>query len=247
MKGAFQTRGLVLRCTDYSETSQIVRVFTRDHGIIDLLAKGSRRPTRASSSFPSPFDLAGWYDLNFRQRGSDLHLATESRLVEGFDHLRSHLPSWIDAMFALDLLRQMFTPGDPHPEILKETLQYLKLLGLGQGRRRLRVHYLQSLLQASGVLPDWDRCSECEEKIDGDSRMQVPAGLLCGECPISSSGHDLAGRTRNYLSSDRRMEWGQVPSWEVPGGEMEEAWELLRSLLLHHLERPPRSLRYLRV
>jgi len=153
MKGAFRTRGLVLHCTDFSETSQIVRVFTRDHGIVDVLAKGSRRPARASSSFPSPFDLGGWYDLNFRIRSTQLHLATESRLVEGFDHLRGNIGVWLEAVFALDLLRTLFSPGDPHPELLKESLQYLKLLGHGLGRRRLRNHFLQSLLGASGVLP----------------------------------------------------------------------------------------------
>ena len=247
MKGAFRTRGLVLHCTDFSETSQIVRVFTRDHGIVDVLAKGSRRPARASSSFPSPFDLGGWYDLNFRIRSTQLHLATESRLVEGFDHLRGNIGVWLEAVFALDLLRTLFSPGDPHPELLKESLQYLKLLGHGRGRRRLRNHFLQSLLGASGILPNWNRCNECEEAIEGSAEVIIPAGLVCAGCSGSPSLHRVDATTRNYLACDWTREWGLVPSWEVPPEAVQAGWDLLRSLLLHHLERPPRSLRYLRV
>ncbi|MGE4618271.1 MAG: DNA repair protein RecO [Planctomycetota bacterium] len=247
MKGAFRTRALVLRCTDFSETSQIIRVFTRDQGVLDMLAKGSRRPARASSSFPSPFDLAGWYDLNYRVRGSDLHLATEARLVEGFDHLRRDLAAWLDATFALDLLRNFFTQGDPHPELLREVLQYLKLLGYDQGRRRLRNRFLQAVLQANGVLPRWDRCSECEIEIAGEAFLQIPSGLLCRSCTGSTENPFLDQSTRAYLAADCGREWGLVPSWEVPSREVELGWNLLRSLLVHHLERPPRSLRYLRV
>ena len=247
MKRAFRTRGLVLRCTDFSETSQIVRVFTRDQGIIDMLAKGSRRPARSSSAFSSPFDLAGWYDLNYRSRGTDLHLATEARLVEGFDHLRHHLPSWIDASFALDLLRNLFSPGDPHPDLLREVLGYLKLLGYGRGRRRLRNRFLQSVLRESGVLPCWDRCSECEEQIQAGANLRIPFGLVCSSCDTCEATTLLDETTRAYLAADCGREWGLVPSWEVPSREVEIAWNLLKSLLLHHLERPPRSLRYLRV
>ncbi|MEE2883728.1 MAG: DNA repair protein RecO [Planctomycetota bacterium] len=247
MKGVFRTRALVLRCTDFSETSQVIRVFTRDQGILDMLAKGSRRPARASSAFPSPFDLAGWYDLNYRARGTDLHLATEAQLVEGFDHLRRDLPSWLDATFVLDVLRNFFSPGDPHPDLLREVLQYLKLLEHGQGRRRLRNRFLQSALHASGVLPRWDCCSECEREIDTGAYLGIPSGLICSFCAGSTEGQFIDPRVRAYLAADSGREWGLVPSWEVPPREVDAAWNLLKSLLLHHLERPPRSLRYLRV
>ncbi len=246
MKRDFRTRGLVLRCIDFSETSQIIRVFTRDQGILDMLAKGSRRPVRSSSSFSSPFDIAGWYDLNYRARGTDLHLATEARLVEGFDHLRRNLSAWIDASFALDLLRNSFSPGDPHPDLLREVLQYLKLLGYGRGRRRLRNRFVQSVLQESGVLPRWDHCSECDAEIQTGASLRIPFGLICSSCDAPEGVSALDQSTRAYLAADCRREWGLVPSWEVPSREVEIAWNLLRSLLLHHLERPPRSLRYLR-
>ena len=108
------TRGLVVRWIPYSNTSQIVHLFTRDQGLVSLLAKGALRQGRRSSSFPVPFDLAGWYDIVYRDRSGELGLATEARLIEGFDHLRRSLPAHVEACFALELMRKLVHLRPPH-------------------------------------------------------------------------------------------------------------------------------------
>ena len=97
-----RTRGWVLRQIPYSNTSQVVTVFTRDQGIITLMAKGSMSLSRRSSSFPAPFDVTGWYDLVYRTRKEGMMLATEARLIEGFRHLRSDMSCYLEATFAVD-------------------------------------------------------------------------------------------------------------------------------------------------
>ena len=39
----------------YSETSQIVRIFSQNYGRVDLIAKGSKRPKSKFRSFLQPF------------------------------------------------------------------------------------------------------------------------------------------------------------------------------------------------
>ncbi len=251
MKGSFRTRGLVLRTTDYSETSQVIRVFAREHGVLDLLAKGARRPARNSSSFHAPFDPGSWYDINFRKKGGELHLATEARLVEGFRHLREDLPAWLDATLAMDLMRTLFTPGDPHDALLRESLQYFKLLSAGQGRRRLRNRFMHCILSASGLQPSWESCVGCERSLEDSSEdppsFQLPSGFFCRSCSSAGGAISVDHALLNYLRADSRQEWGRVPTWEVPNEVVLKGWDILSSLVLHHLERPPRSLRYLRV
>lgn len=246
MATTVSTRGLVLRSVDYSETSQIVSFFTRDEGIVDLLAKGSRRPIRASSSFSSPFDLSGWYDLVYRKRRGSLYLATEGRLIEGFSHLRGDLECWLDANLALEILGKAFTRGDPHPELLRGTLSYLKLLSVGKGRHLLRNRFLAEILLASGISTDWSRCCDCEIGDGVDLvALRVPSGPVCRDCRgVSDSPRDRA--TFSYLASNASIPFDRVPGWEVPADATADGWDLLRLLLLDHLERPPRSLRYLR-
>lgn len=240
------TRGLVLRRVDWSETSQIVTVDTRDRGIVDLLAKGSRRAARRSSSFAEPLDLAGWYDIVYRTRTGDLHLATEARLVEGFRHLRTELPAWIEACFALEVLRTAFTPGDPHPELLRGTLSYLKLLGVGRGRTALRCRFVMDVLLASGVAPRYERCALCRKPLgSGGSHWHAPAALHCDECR-GTGDRPFPEAARRVLLDLAGQPWGNLPAADLPPVALGEVWQRLREGLVHHLERPPRSLRYLR-
>ena len=43
-----------MRTTDYSETSQVVHFFTRETGVVSLIAKGTKRPKSKSGG---PIDL----------------------------------------------------------------------------------------------------------------------------------------------------------------------------------------------
>src|SRR4029079_6690100 len=49
-------QAICLRVTDFSETSQIVGMFTREHGLVPLIAKGSKR-TSKKSTMSGPLDL----------------------------------------------------------------------------------------------------------------------------------------------------------------------------------------------
>jgi hypothetical protein len=42
------------------------------------------------------------------------------------------------------------------------------------------------------------------------------------------------------------LPWGSLPSEEIPAGLLAEAWSRLADAILSHLERAPRTLRYLR-
>ncbi len=239
------TRALVLRRLDYSESSQIVTVDTRDLGIVDLLARGSRREARRGSSFAEPLDLGGWYDIVYRARSGDLGLATEARLIEGFPRLRDDLSAWLEACFALEVLRASFTAGDPHPELLRGTLSFLKLLAVGKGRLALRVRFLHELLYASGVAPGWEHCAGCRRPLTDRAYWQLPAALHCEGCR-GGSDRPVPSAVRETVAQIAGMPWGNLPSEGGSVRPLGAAWELMRDALLSHLEHAPRSLRYLR-
>ncbi|MEM7262690.1 MAG: DNA repair protein RecO, partial [Planctomycetota bacterium] len=209
----YRTRALVVRWVPFSNTSQIVTVFTRDHGLVSLLAKGSLRQGRRSSSFPIPFDLAGWYDIAYRDRSTELGLATEARLIEGFDHLRHSYDAYVEACFGLELIRLLFRPSDPHPEFLRGALSFLKLLGVGEGHLALRLHFATSLLRETGVAPDWRHCAECGAPLALDrapERVRPPAGPVCRSCARPNDA-EVPTAVLRYLLSEQSLPWGRVP------------------------------------
>lgn len=246
MAAPIHTRALVLRRVDYSETSQIVTLDTRDHGIVDLLAKGSRRPARRGSSFAEPLDLGGWYDLVYRPRRGELGLAHEARLIEGFPHVRESLGAWVEACFALELLRTAFTAGDPHPDLLRSALSFLKLLGVGRGRLALRARFAMELLAASGVLTGWGHCASCRRPLGAEPAFwHRAATLLCEGCR-GPGDRVFPAEARIALARVADEPWGNLPAAAIHADTLAEGWERLAEAIVAHLERAPRTLGALR-
>src|SRR5471032_1073647 len=104
---------LVVRGTDWSETSRIATLFTREFGKVRALAKGGRR---LKSSFEIAFDLLTLCDVVvLRKHSGGLDLLTEARLIEKFPALRADLEALYAGYYIAELLADGTADYDPHP------------------------------------------------------------------------------------------------------------------------------------
>src|SRR5215210_4580609 len=102
-------RCICLRKLDYSETSQILLLFGREHGMLRLIAKGAHRRTKAGASkFDGGLDLLDVGDAVFvLDPGKDLATLTEWSLREGNLGLRRTLRGTYLAMYAAELVGRL--------------------------------------------------------------------------------------------------------------------------------------------
>src|ERR1700749_1216144 len=86
-------RCICLRKTEYSETSQILTLFSRTHGIVRLIAKGAHRRTKAGASkVDGGVDFLDLGQAVFvHDAGRDLPPLTEWSQREGHLELRQSL------------------------------------------------------------------------------------------------------------------------------------------------------------
>src|SRR4051794_4244327 len=118
---------LVVRGTDWSETSRITTLFTREFGKVRGLAKGGRR---LKSSFDVAFDLLTVCNIVFlRKAHGGLDLLTEAQLVEQFPVLRRDLPALYAGYYVAELLADGTQDYDPHPALFDAALATLRGLG----------------------------------------------------------------------------------------------------------------------
>src|SRR5262245_31411575 len=115
---------LVVRGTDWSETSRITTLFTREYGKIRALAKGGRR---LKSSFDCAFDLLSVCRIVYLRRVSGgLDLLTEARLEEQFPILRRDLSALYAGYYFAELLAEGTQDYDPHPALFDVALETLR-------------------------------------------------------------------------------------------------------------------------
>src|SRR5580704_1895159 len=86
-------RCICLRKTEYSETSQILTLFGREHGLFRAIAKGAHRRTKAGASkFDGGADLLDVGDaMIVLDVARDLNTLTEWKLRDGHLPLRTNL------------------------------------------------------------------------------------------------------------------------------------------------------------
>src|SRR5213079_2445655 len=118
---------LVVRTTDWSETSRIATLWTREFGKVRALAKGGRR---LRSNFETALDLLTVCSIVLLRKSSgSLDLLTEARVLQRFGQLRTELPALYAGYYLAELLADWTEDYDPHPVLFDETLATLEGLG----------------------------------------------------------------------------------------------------------------------
>src|SRR5262245_15291020 len=180
---AEKAQALVLRTTDWSETSRIATLWTREFGKVRVLAKGGRR---LKSNFESALDLLTACSMVFLRKSSGgLDLLTEARVAERFPRLRTDLQALYAAYYLAELLADWTEDYDPHPELFDEALATLRDLGSAGGATPLRLMRFELvLLRELGYGPALDACAVCGEATAGRELAfgAAAGGVLCPGC-----------------------------------------------------------------
>jgi DNA repair protein RecO (recombination protein O) len=193
-------RCICLRKLDYSETSQILLLFGRDHGLLRVIAKGAHRRTKAGASkFDGGLDLLDVGDAVFTfDPAKELNLLTEWGLREGHLELRRSLRAMYLGQYAAELIALLFQEHDAHPALFDRLLQTVPELATPRAEEAFLAFQLD-LLRESGYLPELARCGECNLPAgEGDTAYFSPnrGGVVCRNCE---------GAVPDRLSLDSRL------------------------------------------
>lgn len=197
---------ICLRVTDFSETSQIAALFTAHHGILGLIAKGSKRQSKkGTGNVSGPLDLLTAGEVVFIPAKAAAELGTLAgwELLDPRTALRSDLAGLNAAYLAAEVTLGLLHPHDPHDDLFGQFEAALKLLGSAQ-RPRALLAYLKELLTAAGYQPHVDACVECGTRpVPAQTLRFSPraGGIVCQDC--SAVGATLAISGAIALALDR--------------------------------------------
>lgn len=181
---AERATALVIRGTDWSETSRITTLWTREFGKIRALAKGGRR---IKSSFEVAFDLLTVCEIMvIRKAQGGLDLLTEATVRERFPQLRTNLQSLYSGYYFAELLCDGTADYDPHPVLFDATLSSLRELGEPQINRLGVVSAFELVwLREVGYSPRFEECAVCGTVLSQSSTVDYSpssGGVLCNGC-----------------------------------------------------------------
>lgn len=243
-----KTEAIVLRVVEFSESSCVATLFTRDFGKVGALAKGARRP---KSAFDSALDLLAVCRIVLLLKSSEaLDLLTEARLERRFRLAGRSLPCLYAAYYVAELLGELTQEHDPHPELFDAAVEVLA--GLDQpGAAALPwvVRFELTSLQILGHLPSLEVCVECGSAVEPTTRVAfglTAGGVLCPGCrPGCRHVAAISGSTLRIMQcfADRSSQaWQQL---ELDARTRAELRGVLGQYVAHLMGRPPRMHAYL--
>jgi DNA repair protein RecO (recombination protein O) len=228
------SEAIVLHAFDYSETSRILRLATREAGVLSVLARGARR---SRTRFGTSLDL-------FAQGSAELHLkeGRDLQTLGAFDvtrpraELAEDLGRFAGASALAELVLRFATEAS-HPELFDTLAHALDAVAVASGERAREASLAGAwrLVGELGFTPSLDRCGSCDALLPAEMPLvfsHEAGGVLCERCArLQPGGRALPPAARASIAA-----WGsggRVDRLTTPEARAHQ--RLLREFLRQHL------------
>ena len=243
-----KTDAILIRQTDFSETSRVVTFFTREHGKLGMMAKGGRR---RRNPFDDSLDLLAESSIVFLKKASgSLQLLTEASLKNRFRPEAATMQPLYAGYYIAELLDGLSEEADPNPELYDAAAVALRRLEKpGSKPLRILARFETQMLRQLGHFPSLDSCLKCGRKIASGQAVVhwvSQGGLLCDDCRSDAFRQDdIHADTLSLLRHLADTDEASLASVQVTERQVREVRQILDSAVAYLLERRPRMLRYL--
>ena len=172
-----RAEGIIIKDASYSETSKLLTLITKEHGIINLLAKGAKTlksPLRSTTTKLTH----GYFNIIYKE--SKLSTLKEVDTIDYYKNIKKDINKISYATYILELVEQVIKQTN-NEEVFDNLIASLKKIE--EGFNPLVITNILELkcLDYLGVMPILDCCSVCgNENIITISADQ--GGYLCKNC-----------------------------------------------------------------
>ncbi len=248
-------RAIVLRKTDYSNTSIVLNVLTQEMGRLGLIAKGIRRGGPAFEAEPELFTIQ---DAVFTlRRGGGLGILSEAAVIDDMRGIRGKVDRYWAACYVAELLLDFVPEAQPLPDVYALAAATLRAVA---GAEEVALHVFMfevALLRLLGHEPMVSACAECGAQRKRAREVAFSAlkgGCLCDGCRgAGANAMTIRGSTAALLGAlgRRAREPGGLTSGVLQAERLKigrEAAKDLRRALDHFFtflrEKPSKTLKY---
>ena len=238
------TTGLILRETEYKESSKILTVLTPENGKITVSAKGVRRrgsKLAAATQFLSYAEMTLFCNRN-------RWTLTEARPIALFEGLREDVELLALGAYFAELLEVLSDAETAVPEMLSLGLNGLYALSESLRPAMLvKAAFELRLVSMAGFAPLLDGCAGCGAADINSAYLDLSGGVIyCENCVSKGTGKCLPLR-RGALSAARHIAEADVRrvfSFSLGEEALKQLADACEAYAVHQLDHEYGSLSY---
>lgn len=173
-----KVEGIIIRETNYSESSKILNILTKEKGLIGVMSKGCRNLKNKLRGVSRKL-IYGTFHIYYKETG--MSTLIEVDVKDSFSKILSNFDATCYATHLLMLTEQVATQNNDERvfELLKDAL-----LKINEGFNPLIITNIVELkyLDYLGVSPSIDSCSICGDSKNIVTVSSSDGGFICKNC-----------------------------------------------------------------
>lgn len=198
-----KTRGIVLKTTDYSESSVVVQVFTEKFGLQSYLINGVKKPkAKIRINILQPLHLLDM--VVYHKNNDGIQRVSELRQVPLFQSIPYDIVKSSITMFLNEVFYKSLKQHEPDEVLFQFLFNAIEILDRTEsGLANFHLYVLLRLTRFLGFYPDTNQAGEAAyfDLKNGTYERYQPPHLLILEPPFTKLWTDLLNATFSTLDS----------------------------------------------
>lgn len=173
-----KTEGIIIGETNYSESSKILKVFTKDYGLVSLMSKGCRNLKSKFRGVSTKLVYAN-FQFNYKENGISTLISAD--IINTLRNVLMDIERISYASYLLDLTEQVYKHSGSL-EIYSIFISILLKMNEGYDYETLTCIYELKLLDYLGIRPNVDECNICGDTKNIITVSTDDGGYVCEHC-----------------------------------------------------------------
>ena len=172
-----KVEGIIIGETNYSESSKILKVFTKEYGIISIMSKGCRNLKNKLRGVSNKLTYAT-FQIHYKENG--ISTLIDADVIDTLRNILIDIDKIYKVSFLLDLTEQVYKHSKSL-EIYPILIAIIKKINEDYDSEVLTDIYMLKLLDFLGIRPNVDECSICGNK-NIITISVTDGGFICSNC-----------------------------------------------------------------
>ena len=170
--------GIVVSAVDYKESSKILNIYTRELGIIGVIARGSKRIKSSLSGVSNRLTYGNFF-IEYRE--GKLSNLLDVDIIDNLKNIKKDLTLMGYSLYLTDLVVQV-VKNDNDKQIYDDYISSLVKINDGYDPMVISNILELKMLNYLGIKPVLDKCSKCGSNLDIITVSSYAGGYICKNC-----------------------------------------------------------------
>lgn len=252
---SYKAKAIVLKSYKLGEADKIIKMYSKDHGIISAVAKGSRK---TKSRFGGRLELNNIIDLEL-YKGRNLDVITQAEALKSFKSIPKDFYKYIFSELVGEIVLK--TQGEEEADLsdIMFKLIYVTLNQIDQCREEdiktlklISCFFMARFLKITGYLPVLNSCAVCGNKIREIDKKSLAfsasfGGIVCRTCRHKTKNAIILNRVSYSLLKDLTdLKIESILEVEVDSSALKKVYKIYENYLIYHTDSNIKCFDYIR-